>query len=347
MKSKDIVSNFAGSTLGWLLVKTLGDQKYTFKGKTVLITGGTRGLGLVLARQLAAEGANLVLVARDEAELNGAGDELTLRRNPVLVRPCDITSPPQIERVVHEAHARFGHVDVLINNAGVHQVGPAECMGESDFEESLQTHFWGPYHMIQALLPDLIRCQGRIVNISSIGGKVSLPHLLPYSTGKFALTGYSEGITAELAMKGVKVTTVCPGLMRTGSPRAAIYKAKNHWGYETIEGLDSLPLISVSAEKAARRIIEACRSGKREIFVSRFASLATRLHGALPEITMPLLDLANRFLPEAGPLESQIARGKSTDSIKVSHAILNRLSARALERAARRHGEGEKPRHAL
>src|SRR5204862_3041411 len=105
------------------------------------------------------------------------------------------------------------------------------------------------------------REKGRIVNIASIGGKIGIPHLVPYCVGKFALVGYSQGLRAELENNGVVVTTVCPGLMRTGSARKAFFKGQSEAEYAWFKISDSLPLLTISAEKAARDILHACQRG--------------------------------------------------------------------------------------
>ena len=200
-------------------------HEYDLRGKTVLITGGSRGLGLVLAREIAREGAHVAICARDEDELERAYEDLTGRgARAVLTVACDVTRREQVEDMVRVVRDHFGQIDVLVNNAGMIQVGPVEVMTLDDYEESMRTHFWAPLYAMMAVLPDMRqRGDGRIVNISSIGGKVSVPHLVPYCASKFALSGLSEGLRSELAKDNVMVTTVCPGLMRTGSPDNAFF----------------------------------------------------------------------------------------------------------------------------
>ena len=194
---------------------------FDFNGKSVVITGGSRGLGLVLARQLAAEGARLTLIARDVSELERAADDIRGRHPSarVLVVPGDVGRREDVEDAIAKTMSRYGCIDVLINNAGVIKVGPLEHMTLSDYDEAMRVHFWGPLFMVRGVLPHM-RSQGggRIVNISSIGGRIAVPHLLPYSASKFALAGLSDGLRAELAYENILVTTVCPGLMRIGSP---------------------------------------------------------------------------------------------------------------------------------
>lgn len=187
-------------------------------GQVVLITGGSRGLGLSLARAFAAEGCLVAICARNPLELERAQADLERRGAHVLAMECDVSSREQVERMVAAAIRHYGGVDILVNNAGEIQVGPLVNMTLEDFERAMDVMFWGTVYPTMALLPHLMeRARGHVVNITSIGGKLSVPHLLPYGCAKFAAVGFSEGLRAELAASGVKVTTIAPGLMRTGS----------------------------------------------------------------------------------------------------------------------------------
>lgn len=303
----------AGAWLAWQAWRHVRQED--LRGKVVFITGGSRGLGLVLARQLAEEGAHLVICARDSDELNRAFDELAAKGTRVMALPCDVTDPEQVRRAVAEVQKRWGSIDVLINNAGTISVGPQETMTYKDYEQAMQVHFWGPLHTIEAVLPGMReRRRGRIVNVSSIGGKVSVPHLLPYSASKFALVGYSEGLRSELAKDGIIVTTVCPGLMRTGSPRNANFKGQHKAEYAWFSISDSLPLVSMSAEQAAREIISACKHGDAEVILSLPARLAVAFHDLFPGLTTDLLGWVNRMLPSAGGIGTATAKGKDSES---------------------------------
>lgn len=162
----------------------------------------------------------------------------------------------------------------------------------------MNTHFWGPLYMILSALPGM-RAQGhgRIVNISSIGGKIAVPHLVPYSASKFALVGLSDGLRAELARDNVVVTTVCPGLMRTGSPLNALFKGRHEEEYTWFAISDSLPVTSIDARRAARQIINACRHGDAELIITIQAKLAVLLRHAAPELFADAMALVNRLMP--------------------------------------------------
>lgn len=269
-------------------------------GKVVVITGGSRGLGLAMAREFGAESARLALLARDEAELERAGQDLAGRGVEVLTVVCDVRDRRQVERAIEQTLDRFGRVDVLVNNAGVIQAGPVEHMELEDFETAMAVHLWGPLYAMMAAIPYMRRQGGgRIVNISSIGGKVAVPHLLPYCTSKFALVGLSDGMRAELAKYDIKVTTVCPGLMRTGSHVNAYFKGQHAAEFTWFSLLDALPVSSIDARRAAGQIVEACKAGAPELIISIQAQAAARLSGLFPGLTGDVMALFDRFLPKA------------------------------------------------
>ena len=199
----------------------------------------------------------------------------------------------------------------------------------------MRTHFWGPLHTTLAVLPEMCRRrQGRIVNITSIGGKIAVPHLVPYDASKFALVGLSEGLRAELVKDNVYVTTVCPGLMRTGSPRNAEFKGQHRAEYAWFSLSDAMPGFSMSAESAARRIVKACQNGEAEVILSLPAKVAAAFHGVFPGLTCDVLSLVNRMLPGPGGDGKKSVKGKDSQSA-VSPSWLTILN----ERAALRNNE--------
>ena len=314
--AKDIVK-LAAVAAGALVLKSTLNHFFEFdlNGKTVLITGGSRGLGLVMAREFAREGARLVLCARDETELQQAQNDLEQSGAKVMIVPCDVTNKDSVTEMIERVNSRFGGVDVLVNNAGVIQVGPIEVMTPADFEMAMQAHFWGPLNTILAVLPSMrARKSGRIVNISSIGGKVSVPHLVPYSASKFALVGLSKGLRTELMKDGIKVTTVCPGLMRTGSPRNADFKGKHQLEYAWFSISDALPLLTVSAENAARQVVRACKRGQAELIISIPAKVAVLFESLFPEAMSQILAAVNQVLPGAGGVGTETKKGRESTS---------------------------------
>jgi NAD(P)-dependent dehydrogenase (short-subunit alcohol dehydrogenase family) len=291
---------------------------YDFNGKSVVITGGSRGLGLVMARELAGEGARLTLIARDDGELQRASDDVRTREPfaEVHTAVADIRKRYEAERAIGQTLERFGSVDVVINNAGIIQVGPIDHMKLGDYEDAMNTHFWGPLYMILAALPHMRRQGGgRIVNISSIGGRIAVPHLVPYSASKFALTGLSDGLRLELMRDNVIVTTVCPGLMRTGSPVNALFKGRRPQEYAWFAISDSLPLASIGAERAARQIINACRRGDAELVITVQAKLAILARNLAPELFQDAMVVMNGLLPGPSTTDGDEARrGRDSES---------------------------------
>jgi NAD(P)-dependent dehydrogenase (short-subunit alcohol dehydrogenase family) len=301
-----------------------------FGGKSVVIFGGSRGLGLVLARELAGEGARLTLIARDADELDRARRELEEQGAWVTTVACDIRDRQQVEHAIGEAVSRNGGVDVLINDAGIIQVGPLDHMTLEDFENAMATHFWGPLHAILAARPHLHQsAAARIVNISSIGGKVSMPHLLPYSASKFALTGLSEGLCAELAREGIAVTTVCPGLMRTGSTYNAWFKGKHRNEFAWFHVADSLPGLSIDARRAARQVIEACRRGDPQLVITQAARCGVLMNAMFPNMMARALRLTNALLPSPEPRAAAESRSGWQSVSAIAPSLLTRLSDRA------------------
>ncbi|REK12667.1 MAG: SDR family NAD(P)-dependent oxidoreductase [Planctomycetota bacterium] len=285
-------------------------------GMSVVVTGGSRGLGLALARCAVAHGARVAICARDPQEVAEAR-ELLLREYPgamVLAATCDVTDRSESERFVSAAVEQFGTLDILINCAGVIQVGPWQSMGTEDYREAIETHVWGPLNMILAAHPALRRRRGRIVNIASIGGKIGVPHLLPYTTSKFALVGLSEGLAAELDQQGITVTTVCPGLMRTGSPRNAWFRGQHRQEYAWFSIGASLPGLTVGASSAARRILAASLARRRHLVFPLPARLAAIGRELAPGWTARISAAVNARLPSSTEADGPRRRGSESTS---------------------------------
>jgi short-subunit dehydrogenase len=286
---------------------------------------------LLLARELGCRGAKVAICARDGAELDRARGLLAAEGIPVFATLCDVTQPGQVHDLVSRVQWAIGPIEVLVNNAGVATVGPVEAMTEVDYERAMAVHFWGPLHLIQAVWPGMrARRWGRIVNVSSIGGKVAIPHLVPYSASKFALTGLSEGLRAELRKDGIRVTTVCPGLMRTGSPTHAEFAGNPAAERAWFSVSDAFPLFSMSAERAARQIVRACERGDAEVILSWQARLVSWLHGLAPGAVADALGLVHRMLPGGGEAPGR-ASGLETAS-RWAPSVLTVLGDRAAER---------------
>ena len=314
-----------------MLGALLKPRPWTFQNKVVLVTGGSRGLGLLLARQLAAQGARLTLVACNRAELEVAAAELRRGGADVLAVPGDVGERTQIEAAVTATAAHYGRLDVLINNAGIIQVGPEENMSLDDYETAMRTHFWGPLYAMRAARSHFKRQGGgRIVNITSIGGKVAVPHLVPYSASKFALVGLSDGFRAEVAGDNIQVTTVCPWLVRTGSYYHVDVKGQQQRELAWFAVSDSLPLVSMRGEDVAKRILEACRRGRPRLVLSPLGKVATAVDAVAPQLMATLMATASKLLPDA--TASGATRKGFASTSYVAPSQLTRLSDDAAAR---------------
>ena len=271
---------------------------FSYRDKVALITGGSRGLGLEIARQICAQRAKVALIARDPEELARAKTELDRLATEVLTIQCDLLESAQIQSAVQQTLQRFGKIDILINNAGIIEVGPIEHMQLKDFERAMRLHFWATFILYLLVVPQMrSKGGGRIVNISSVGGKIAVPHMAPYSTSKFALTGFSDAIRAELARDNICVTTVTPGMMRTGSQVHATFKGDQSAEYKWFDLSSKLPFASISVERAARKILSACGRGKPSLVMPISAYCIIAANALFPNLTARVMKIVNRSMP--------------------------------------------------
>jgi NAD(P)-dependent dehydrogenase (short-subunit alcohol dehydrogenase family) len=325
----------AGATLGAacaLQALVRRARWFDFCGKTVLVTGGSRGLGLVIARQLVDRGARVAICARTEADLDAAANELRQRGGDVLAVVCDVRHPNQVGFLVNQVQAKWGSIDVLFNVAGVIEVGPLESMTLEDFREAMDVNCWGALHTTLAVVPEMRRRRwGRIVNVASIGGKQAVPHLLPYDMSKFALVGLSNGLRTELTKDGILVTTASPTLMRTGSARNATFKGRHREEYAWFSLGSGLPIVSMDSQRAAGQILQACQAGDADVFITNLLNPPVWAARLAPTLTTEILALVNRFLPPMGGIGRRRARGYESEST-ISPSWLTSLADAAAAR---------------
>lgn len=317
----------------WLGQRAMRSRGRSLAGQVVVITGASRGLGLCLARRFGAAGCRLVICARDELELERAREDLEKRGADVLALRCDVADRDQVEELVTRALHHFGGIDVIVNNAGMVQVGPLESMALEDFGRAMAVNYWGPLYLIWAVLPHMRpKRRGQIVNITSIGGKVAVPHLLPYDAAKAALVNLSEGLTAELAKYGIRVTTIIPGLMRTGSPVNALFKgdAEREFGWFSVS--DSLGVTSMSAERAADRIFQATRRQEAHVVLSWQAKALRFAHDLFPNVVLRASTLFNSMLPDDNQRQPhQSTRGRDLTSSAAHPGLTRNMEVAAEE----------------
>ncbi|MFB7908346.1 SDR family NAD(P)-dependent oxidoreductase [Kitasatospora sp. NPDC056076] len=303
---------------------------HRFAGRTALVTGSSRGLGLLIARELAHHGARVMLCARDPHALDQAEQQLGSETSNVASFPCDITDPDAPSRLLDAVHRRFGPLDILVNNAGIIQVGPLNALREQDFRQAMETMYFAPLCLTLAALTDLrASSAGTVVTVSSVGGRIPAPHLLPYVAAKFAEAGFSQGLRAELAGTGVSVTTVLPGLMRTGSHTAARFHGRPGAEYDWFAAAASLPLLSMDAERAARAIVRAAEQRRPELVLTPAAKIGVRMQGVAPATTVRLLGLLARLMPGSGDRPCHDVQGAEAAELSGLPAWVTALGDRA------------------
>jgi short-subunit dehydrogenase len=267
-------------------------------GKVAVITGGSRGIGLQVAHELARKGAKLLVCARDEGELRLAQEDLERHGGDVLAVTCDVTSVEQVGNVVYQAIERFGQVDILVTCAGIIVNGPVSHMKLDDFRRVMDVNFFGTLNFILAVAPEMRRRrEGRIVAIGSLGGVYPAPHSAPYAASKFAVVGLTETLRSELQNNGIYVTTVNPGFVRDGAIANAQFKGNHEAEKSLAVTASNLPLMTIDPRLLAKRIVNALEHGDADLTTPLIPKLQARFHGAMPTLSGEILAIINRLLP--------------------------------------------------
>lgn len=299
----------AGVAYEWRERKKLGTY---FQHKTILITGGSTGLGFALAKRLLSYGANVSVCGRDEAKLEALRNRLVLYSNRLHVFLCDVASKEKVSHWMEAARERFGHVDILINNAGILTVGPVESQGESLYRESLDVMFWGHFNTTQEVLRFFEEDEGQIANIISVGGKISIPHMSSYSVAKAAASAYSEGLGVELARHGITVTSIYPWLLRTGSYVNGFFPRGDSREFRMFSLGSALPFLALNTEAAVTDILMAIRKKKTEAYIGSMAKIVTQVRNLLPGLSRRVLSLASGVLLSP-PSTKDYVRGETME----------------------------------
>jgi NAD(P)-dependent dehydrogenase (short-subunit alcohol dehydrogenase family) len=192
-------------------------EKFRLDGRVALVTGGSRGLGRVMAESLASAGATVVLSARDAAMAeNVAGEVAEATGARVKGVGADVTRGDDVNAIVAAALDAFGRLDILVNNAGINIRGPIERLSEADWDQVIDTNLKGPWLCCRAV-GEIMRRQkwGRVVNVSSMLGEITLPGRTPYASSKAGLTLLTKTLALEWAADGVNVNALCPGPFAT------------------------------------------------------------------------------------------------------------------------------------
>ncbi|MEP6648368.1 MAG: SDR family oxidoreductase [Lapillicoccus sp.] len=300
-----------------------------------LVAGGSRGLGLLIARELGRRGYQPVLWARDTPELDRAVLALADDGIAAAAMVCDVRDHVLVEEQVARIETELGPIEVAVHVAGVIQVGPLASLTREHFDEAIGVMQWGPINLALAVVPGMrTRGRGRFGTIASIGGLVSVPHLLPYSTAKFGAVGFTNGLRAELAGTGVTATTVAPGLMRTGSHLRAEFTGDAPAEYAWFAPGASLPLVSMDAERAAAKIVSGILRGRSIVILTPLAKVGARVEGLAPATTAAAMSLLARVLPDGPGRPTETVDGQ-TARRRLGSSLVERLTTWGNRAAAR------------
>lgn len=310
-------------------------------GSGALVVGASRGLGLVIARELAARGFPVMATGRDEETLAAARERMREWGHQLHTRVADVRDAEAMRATARATEEALGPIGVCINVAGVIEVASsAHPLDPEGFRDAIDTMLWGPINTASAVVPGMReRGRGRFGVVTSIGGKVAAPHLLAYSAAKAGAVGFSEGLSLELAGTGVSCTTIIPGLMRTGSHVRARFSGDAKGEYAWFAPGASLPGLSVGADRAARRIVDAVLAGRSHVVLTPLAQVGMRAHGLAPGLVTTVMGQAGRLLPDGGrdeDVEGLTARRR------LASRVVNTLTALG-DRAARRNNETATP----
>ena len=258
---------------------------------TVIITGASQGIGKATALQFARQGYDIVLAARQPDRLEAVATEVRSLGREALAIPTDVRLPLQVNNLVEKAIAHFGHIDLLINDAGIYYMGPLEEASLSDWHQIIDTNLWGYIHTINALLPHFLeRGSGTIVNVSSIGGLDPIPFQVPYTTSKYAITGLTKALHAELSPKGIHVCGIYPSFIRTRLMERALFRGKDKQTaqarYELVDKAFHSPLLE-KPEDVAQAIWHAVKYRKSDVVVGT-AKFWTTIFHLFPNLMKPI-----------------------------------------------------------
>jgi NAD(P)-dependent dehydrogenase (short-subunit alcohol dehydrogenase family) len=280
-----------------LAARARRSRQVDLAGRVVIVTGGGRGLGYAIARECVRRGSRVAISGRDADEVERAATALREAGGDVHAAACDCAAPEAVAAFVAAVLARFGRIDVLVNNAGECFVGPAADLRDEDVERALRNIFWVQVRPTLAVLPHMRQRRfGRIVNVASVGGRLPLPHQATYSAGKFAVVGWSQSIATELSRDGILVSTVTPPPLRDGAALYAHYQGDHERELRWFTLALQSP-VAIAGERAARAVLAAAERGDLERSVAWQSWLPARAYGVAPTLVTRALALFERLLP--------------------------------------------------
>jgi short-subunit dehydrogenase len=246
------------------------------RGKVVVITGASMGIGEALARAFVQENCKVVLSARDPARLEAARARVGSQER-TLALACDVRNREEIDSLLGLTLHNFGRVDIWINNAGFGLQDSVAAMDMRACRDMFDTNLFGAIECMQAVTPVMKRQgSGTIINISSVAGHIPLPYSAAYCATKFAMNAIGKGARMELRASGVHVMTVCPGYITTAFSENAVK------GKDRLRIGGSKKRGGISAERVAAAVVNACRTEKREVIVPWQHHISVKFYQLFP-----------------------------------------------------------------
>lgn len=268
------------------------------RGASAIVTGASTGIGRALAVRLARRKAcRMVLTARTQEVLEETAKAVRDAGGEAHCVVGDIAEQSVVENVVKTCMDKFGGVDLLVNNAGLAKTGPMHRLTVEDWRYVFEVNFFAPLQLVYQVMPHFIEKRGgKVVNVASVAGKIAFPGSVCYSASKFALTGFSEGMAAELSWRGVDVITVCPGWVRTEffKKNSSSEDPSEIAMRKDVQGWLMRNVLSISSEECADRIMQACeKGGCHEIILTKPGVVLERMSGLAPNLAFRLA----RYVP--------------------------------------------------
>jgi short-subunit dehydrogenase len=254
------------------------------KGKVVIVTGASSGIGKALSQKLAMSGAFVVLAARDLEKIQNLSNDLNQRNCNTLAIKTDVTIEDDCRNLINQTIEKYQKIDILINNAGISMRAIFEEVDLSVLKQLMDVNFWGTVYCTKYALPFLLQSKGSIVGVSSIAGYKGLPGRSGYSSSKFAMQGFLEVIRIENLKKGLHVLIACPGFTASNIRKTALAKDGSMQG-ETPRNEDDM----MSAEEVAHRIINGILKRKNTLIMSINGHLTVFLNKFFPSLVDKLV----------------------------------------------------------
>ncbi|HET7337477.1 MAG TPA: SDR family oxidoreductase [Candidatus Nitrosotalea sp.] len=250
-----------------------------YTGKVVVITGASSGIGEQSAEEFAKLHANVILVSRNEVQLQKIAARLSKYQIKTFVYACDVSDKNQVDKMGKIVIEKFGTVDVLVNNAGFGIYNTVEKTTIDELESQMSTNFLGMMYCTKAFLPQLLKQRsGHIVNVASVAGSIGIPGMAAYCASKFAMLGFSESLFHELKGTGVGVTVVSPIMVRT-----------NFFKHESFGKMPRYSATSLDPKTVANAVVRAASSPRLEIVVPQFVRIAIWMKQTFPYLINPIV----------------------------------------------------------